>query len=383
MTTIKTHARRLCVSLAAALLVASMPAAASAQAPELVSVGAAAQLGDADSGIARISADGRFVAFQSACDQSRPRRHQRRRRHLRARPPAGTRPSASASTARAVGDRPTLSAPHLRRRALRRLRPPERTSCRGRHDASADVFVHDRQTGTTERVSVHSAGRSAERRQRRARHPSRRRPLRRVRQPATNLVPGTPTTEDVFVRDLLLGPPIAPASRARRVARKRASQLVSICANGRYVAFARRDQPRAGRHERRAGRLRARPRRGGDGRVSVGSRAAQGNGDSPSASISADGRLVAFASAHEPRARDTNGLPADVFVRDRTAAGTERERRQRGRAGQRRRLWRGDQRRRPRRRVLLRRVQPGVRTPMASSTPSFAIVSARLPSGST
>ena len=58
--------------------------------------------------------------------------------------------------------------------------------------------------------------------------------------------------------------------------------------------------------------------------VSVGPRGAQGNGDSSTAVISADGRYVAFKSgASNLVATDTNNR-GDVFVRDRVARVTRR-----------------------------------------------------------
>ncbi|HEY8112624.1 MAG TPA: hypothetical protein VII16_07120, partial [Actinomycetes bacterium] len=59
-------------------------------------------------------------------------------------------------------------------------------------------------------------------------------------------------------------------------------------------------------------------------RVSVTSRGKQGNGDSGFATMSDDGRYVAFYSdASNLAAGDTNGVP-DVFVRDRTRGTTHR-----------------------------------------------------------
>ena len=56
-----------------------------------------------------------------------------------------------------------LPAGDQRRRALRRLRLRCLEPRRRRHERRHDVFVHDRQTGTTERVSVDSAGNQASR----------------------------------------------------------------------------------------------------------------------------------------------------------------------------------------------------------------------------
>jgi Tol biopolymer transport system component len=58
--------------------------------------------------------------------------------------------------------------------------------------------------------------------------------------------------------------------------------------------------------------------------ISVSDAAAQGNNDSDRASISADGRLVAFASLADNLVPDDTNLSADVFVRDRSAHSIER-----------------------------------------------------------
>ncbi len=134
----------------------------------------------------------------------------------------------------------------------------------GDTNGSGDVFVHDRQLSTTERVSIDSSGAqedgscssisiSADGR------------YVAFQSYATNLVPGdTGLYEDIFVRDRQLGT---------------------------------------------------------TERVSVDSSGAQGNDDSYSPSISADGRYVAFYSAADNLVPgDTGGL-WDIFVRDRNASG--------------------------------------------------------------
>jgi hypothetical protein len=128
-------------------------------------------------------------------------------------------------------------------------------------NASADVFVHDLQTGTTTRVSVDSAGTEGD-----------------------------------------LG-----------------SSAPSISADGRYVAFQSDATNLVGVgndtngstdifvHDLQLGTTR---------RVGVGSTGGQGNGDSSSPSYSADGQYVAFGSlATNLVAGDTNGSP-DVFIRE-------------------------------------------------------------------
>ena len=103
------------------------------------------------------------------------------------------------------------------------------------------------------------------------------------------------------------------------------SQSASMSADGRFVAFTSWasnlvDDDTNGRWDVFVhDRL-----TGTTERVSLSSARAQANGDSPRAVISADGRFVAFiSSASNLVADDTNGV-RDVFVRDRQMASTER-----------------------------------------------------------
>jgi Tol biopolymer transport system component len=136
-----------------------------------------------------------------------------------------------------------------------------------------DVFVHDRRTGATTRVSVTSGGGQA----------------RATRDPWGGSIAG------------------------------------GISANGRYVVF-QSDAPNLVRGDtNRTEDIFLRDRRTGrTTRVSVGSRGRQANGSSWFPAISADGRYVAFQSlASNLVARDTNRL-SDVFVRDLATGRTTR-----------------------------------------------------------
>src|SRR5205814_1263965 len=172
-----------------------------------------------------------------------------------------------------------------------------------------DVFVHDRGTGVTERLSVDGAGTEAN---------------DTIHQPAisadgrfvafvsaaTNLVPGdTNGLSDVFVHD----------RRTRRTERVSvdsagtqadgASASPALSADGRFVAFSSsatnlvpgdtNGQADVFVHDRRTGTTE---------RVSVDSAGTGANGWSERPSISADGRFVAFCSyATNLVPRDTNG----------------------------------------------------------------------------
>src|SRR5439155_1725953 len=188
----------------------------------------------------------------------------------------------------------------------------------------SDVFVHDRQTGTTERVSVASGGAqgngssgligfafppalSADGR------------FIAFVSFATNLVAGdTNAATDVFVHDRQTETSRASCVASGGTEGNAASLGFALSADGRFVAF-RSDATNlvAGDtngttdvfvHDRQTGATE---------RMSVGSGGVQGNGFSAGPALSADGRFVAFRSVGTNLvAGDTNGA-TDVFVHDR------------------------------------------------------------------
>jgi Tol biopolymer transport system component len=237
-----------------------------------VSVGAHGQANGA-SGFSTISASGRFVAFQSAA--SNLVAHDTNRSV-----DVFVRDLATGKTSRA-----SVSSRDLQARGLSESTQPV-LSADGRYVAFessaanlvpgdtnklADVFVHDRRTARTERVSVTSKGKQA----------------------------GADRTNN-------------------------GSNSPTISADGRYVAFHSADSNLVPGdtnrtfdifvHDRRTGRTT---------RVSISSAGRQANGESLGGpSISADGRYLAFTSlATNLVAGDANGI-TDVFVRDLRAGTT-------------------------------------------------------------
>jgi Tol biopolymer transport system component len=130
-----------------------------------------------------------------------------------------------------------------------------------------DVFVHDRSTGITERISVDSSGNEAN----------------------DNSAWGDFSADDRVVS-------FASA----------ASNLVSADTNGAYDVFV---------HDRQTGVTE---------RVSVDSSGQQAMGSSAEPSISADGQLVAFESDASNLVPGDTGYYQDVFVHDRSTGLTER-----------------------------------------------------------
>jgi len=252
------------------------------QTTERVSVASDGTQGDAASAFPSISADGRFVAF------------------------------ASSATNLVAGDTNGFS----------------------------DVFVHDRQTGVTERVSVASDGTqgnavsnvsaiSADGR------------FVAFASDANNLVAGDINgATDVFVRDRQTGVTervnvASDGTEGNGTSAVLAIGVSAISADGRFVAFASDADNLVAGDTNTAPDVFVRDRQtGATERVSVTSDGTQGNGASGGPAtgllaigvpaISADGRFVVFPSnATNLVAGDTNGS-TDVFVRDRQTGVTER-----------------------------------------------------------
>jgi Tol biopolymer transport system component len=199
----------------------------------------------------------------------------------------------------------------------------------GDTNGRSDAFVHDLSTGVTERVSVSSTGHQANGGSGSESISGDGR-LVAFQSDASNLVGhDTNGAYDAFVRDLKTG-------KTRRVSLSSAGQQgngnsydPSISADGRFVAFYSHATNLIGHDTNRAYDIFVRDlKTHKTRRVSVSSSGRQGNGDagSPYATISADGRFVAFVSyASNLVGGDTNGrYGRDVFVRDRKTGKTRR-----------------------------------------------------------
>jgi Tol biopolymer transport system component len=189
-----------------------------------------------------------------------------------------------------------------------------------------DVFVHDRQTGTTSRVSVRSNGHQGNNDSQAPLISAGGRYVAFI-SGASNLVPGdTNDTFDVFVHDRQTGTTSRVSVRSNGDQGNLTSGGgASISADGRFVAFTSvasnlvpgdtNAQPDVFLHDRQTGKTT---------RVSVRSTADQANSNSYSPSISADGRYVAFQSnASNLITGDTNGAD-DIFVHNRQTGKTSR-----------------------------------------------------------
>lgn len=142
---------------------------------------------------------------------------------------------------------------------------------------------------------------------------------------SSNLVSGdTNSVEDIFVRDVVKGITtrisVAPPAQAAG-----ASSVPSISADGQRVAFASTATNLVGSDANGVSDIFVRDLETGTNlRVSVSSANAEGDGASSSGMISANGKFVAFTSAATNLvAGDTNAV-GDVFVRDLDAGTTTR-----------------------------------------------------------
>jgi len=199
----------------------------------------------------------------------------------------------------------------------------------GDTNAAPDVFVHDRFTGTTTRESVSGTGEQAN-------GPSAAGLASGLaisgdgrfvafESSASNLVPAdTNAADDIFVRDRRAGTTTrVSVSSAGEQANAASFFGVSISRGGRYVVFLSEASNLVPRDTNGTWDVFVRDRLAGTtGLVSVSGTGAQANGTSASGpeAVSADGRLVTFESvATNLVPGDTNGVN-DVFVRERRRA---------------------------------------------------------------
>src|SRR5437773_638062 len=321
--------RRVLSSVALVLLTALWGRSAGAQTTERVSVVSGGTEGNNASLGSALSADGRFVAFDSAAADlvaggtnsvSDVFVHDRQ---------TGGSERVSVAAGGAQGDGSS---------GLVTFAFPPALSADGRFVAfvsfatnlvasdtngATDVFVHDRQTGTTERVSVASDGTEGNAASAGATLSADGRFVA-FHSAATNLVAGdTNGTNDVFVHDRQTGITERVSVASDGTQGNKASSYPALSADGRFVAFdSDATNLVAGDtngttdvfvHDRQTGTTE---------RVSGASDGTQGNDASAGPALSADGRLVAFhSSATNLVAGDANRA-YDVFVHDRAVSTT-------------------------------------------------------------
>jgi Tol biopolymer transport system component len=321
------------VFLAAAALAATAATSAGTAPTTRVSVSTAGAQGNHDSFAAGISGNGRFVVINSlATNLVRGDTNGRYDVFVRdTATGATTRVSVSSSGAQAAAGKDefggSLSGGVNADGRYIVFQSDASNLVRGDTNRVEDVFLHDRKTGRTTRLSLDSHGRQGNGG---SWFPAISSDGRYVafQSLASNLVRGdTNKLSDVFVRDLATGRTTrvsvdSHGAQARCQADSCESTSPVLSAHGRYVAFQSSATNLVPHDTNRLGDVFVHDRRTGKTiRVSVRSAGKQAGGDktntgSNAPAISADGRFVAFHSL------DTNLVPgdtnrtADVFVRD-------------------------------------------------------------------
>jgi hypothetical protein len=188
-----------------------------------------------------------------------------------------------------------------------------------------DVFVHDRTNHTTSRVSVSSAGAQGNGASYSPMISANGRYVTFI-SIASNLVPNdTNGVEDAFVRDLQLGTTERVSLSTAGVPGNNSTTLTSISGDGNVVVFMSFSSNLVPNDTNGTLDLFSRDRTTGVTEfVSVNDAGEQANGTSSWPNVSGDGRYVAFWSdATNLVSGDTNNL-TDAFVRDRLLGTTER-----------------------------------------------------------
>lgn len=190
---------------------------------------------------------------------------------------------------------------------------------------AAQVYVRDRASGETGLVSVDSGGRPAEAG---AGAPAISGDGRHVAfvSAASNLADGDDNdTADVFVHDRVSGVTERVSVSTAGAAADGASGSPAVSADGQRVAFVSVASNLVSDDTNEAADVFVHDRASGaTDRVSVSPSGGQADGPSGSPAMSGDGRLVAFASEASNLVADDTNEASDVFVRDRAEAATER-----------------------------------------------------------
>ncbi|MCF4164868.1 hypothetical protein L2U69_04345 [Zavarzinia compransoris] len=190
----------------------------------------------------------------------------------------------------------------------------------------SDIFVHDRIRGTTERVSISSNGTEANQASFQAPSISNDGRYVAFRSSATNLVSDdTNGRPDIFVHDRETGDTVRVSVSSSGTQSNDYSTAAAISGNGRYVAFeSGASNLVAGDTNRKVDIFVHDLDTGATTRVSVSSDGKQANGDSNGATISDDGRFIVFTSdATNLVEGDTNKV-SDIFRYDMVMGTIER-----------------------------------------------------------
>ncbi len=312
-------------ALTAVLMLGSLSGGAASGDTERASVGAAGTQGNGASGSPAISADGRFVSFSSAATNLVPGDgNDVDDVFVRDRQTAVT-DRASVDSLGAEADAASFESSVSDDGVVVAFRSTATNLVVNDTNAADDIFVHDRQTGATERVSVDSSGTEGNGF---SYEPAVSSDGRFVvfRSLATNLVAGDINgAGDIFVHDRQTGATERVSVDSSGTEANNASFDPSVSSDGRFVAFRSLATNLVAGDTNGAGDVFVHDRQPGTTeRVSVSSSGVQANGSSYELAVSGDGRFVSFRSlASNLVSGDTNGA-GDIFVRDRQTGVTIR-----------------------------------------------------------
>jgi len=190
---------------------------------------------------------------------------------------------------------------------------------------TTDIFVHDRETNATQIVSISSKGKQG--------NSTSSEPVTSAdgryiafHSYATNLVSkDTNKRVDVFLHDLETGETTRVSVKNKNIQAKGASFGAAISTDGSYIAFTSDATNLVTGDKNKKTDIFVRDlEKSKTVRVSINNNGEEGDGDSFDASISADGRYIAFGSrATNLVTDDTNGVE-DIFVHDRQTGETNR-----------------------------------------------------------
>jgi Tol biopolymer transport system component len=293
----------------------------------MVSVSSSGVIGNGDCGSAvpAVSADGRFVAFSSHATNFVPNDTNGWRDIFVHDALTGTTEIVSVSSTGAASNANCFSPAITPDGRFVAFSTSASTLVAGDTNGTYDIFVHDRQTGATELISMSTGGAIGNGLSETPTISSDGRYVA-FASLSTNLAPGATTgIYNVFVRDREAGTSELVSVTMGGAPGNDASTGPSISADGRYVAFSSDATNLVVQNSNFVTNVFVRDRVAGQTTiVSVSSAGAVGNSSSYQPSISADGQFIAFASAASNLvSNDTNGFD-DIFVRDVVHSQTER-----------------------------------------------------------
>ncbi len=268
----------------------------------------------------RISADGRYVAFVSTASNLVTGKTDRTRSDVFVRDlETATTSLASVAPDGTAGDRESRSPSLSADGRYVAFQSAATDLIAGDTNDQADIFVRDLLAGVTTRVSVASSGAQADSFSQAPSISADGRYVAFVSR-ATNLAPGggASITADVYVHDRESGTTTRVSVPAVDASEQYNTEQPTISPDGQFVLYVS-DSPRQvpGDTNRRPDVIVYDRQAGTRTRISVAAGGIQGNGSSSTPTISADNRYVSFTSSSTNLVAGDTNRKADVFVYDR------------------------------------------------------------------